>query len=110
MNNPQGSPILDEDTKRTAVLTQGIDKRLPDLVSGKSARPALTRLALLMRANPDVAACVFRDPANASSAHPQYTLALSEQDQATVCDIQARSLNIGDFLLQLAEVIDGPNR
>lgn len=65
---------------------------------------------MLMRANPDVAACVLRDPANAASAHPQYPLTLSEQDQATVCAIQARSLTVGEFLRQLAEVIDGPNR
>ncbi len=85
-----------------------LDDPRPRLVSGRSARPALTQLVLLMQANPDVAASILNDPLKAASAHPQYALTLNEYDQEVVCAIQSRVQSLRDFLCQLAEVIDGP--
>ena len=83
--------------------------RIPHLVSGVSSRPALTQLAMLMCANEDTAARVLCDPTSAGNAHPQYTLDLDAQDCATLCDIRTRSHTVEEFLMELADVVDGPS-
>lgn len=77
------------------------------LIPGQSARPALTRLALLAAANPSVAESLLRDPVVAAALHPHYALALDARDQATLADIRARSSTVGEFLAGLADVVDG---
>lgn len=81
--------------------------RRQELVSGQSARPALTRLALLAAANPTVAECLMRDPLDAAAAHPHYALLLDARDRATLADIRARTSTVGEFLANLADVVDG---
>ena len=77
------------------------------LIPGRSARPALTRLALLAAANPLVAESLLRDPLVAAASHPHYVLSLDARDQATLADIRARSSTVGEFLAGLADVVDG---
>jgi hypothetical protein len=77
------------------------------LIPGQSARPALTRLALLAAANPTVAESLLRDPLDAAAAHPHFALALDARDRATLADIRARARTIGEFLADLADVVDG---
>ena len=77
------------------------------LLPGQSARPALTRLALLAAANPAVAEGLLRDPLDAAAAHPHYTLLLDMRDRATLADIRARASTVGEFLADLADVVDG---
>ena len=77
------------------------------LQPGLSARPSLTRLALLAAANPSVAESLLRDPLNAAMAHPHYALMLDAHDQATLADIRSRAHTVGEFLLDLADVVDG---
>lgn len=77
------------------------------LLPGQSTRPALTRLALLAAANPDVAAHLLHDPLNAAAAHPHYTLLLDARDRATLADIRTRAQTVGEFLAGLADVVDG---
>jgi hypothetical protein len=77
------------------------------LVSGQSARPALTRLALLAAANPTVAEHLLRDPLDAAAAHPHYALLLDARDRATLADIRTRARTVGEFISDLADVVDG---
>jgi hypothetical protein len=77
------------------------------LIPGQSARPALTRLALLAAANPSVAESLLRDPLDAAASHPHFVLALDARDRATLADIRARARTIGEFLDGLADVVEG---
>lgn len=77
------------------------------LIPGRSARPALTRLALLAAANPSVAESLLSDPLDAARTHPHYVLALDARDRATLADIRARARTVGEFLSDLADVVDG---
>ena len=77
------------------------------LIPGQSARPALTRLALLAAANPSVAERLLRDPLDAAATHPHYVLALDARDRATLADIRTRARTVGEFLADLADVVDG---
>jgi hypothetical protein len=77
------------------------------LIPGQSARPALTRLALLAAANPSVAESLLRDPLDAAASHPHFVLALDARDCATLADIRSRARTIGEFLDGLADVVDG---
>src|SRR5215211_1986596 len=77
------------------------------LIPGQSARPALTRLALLAAANPSVAEHLLRDPLDAAATHPHYVLALDARDRATLADIRTRARSVGEFLADLADVVDG---
>jgi hypothetical protein len=77
------------------------------LIPGQSARPALTRLALLAAANPTVAESLLRDPLDAAAAHPHFALALDARDRATLADIRSRARTVGEFLADLADVVDG---
>ena len=84
---------------------------LPDqrmrLLPGQSARPALTRLALLVAANPTVAESLLSESLDAAVAHPHYTLLLDARDRATLADIRAHARTVGEFLADLADVVDG---
>lgn len=82
------------------------DVRSP-LLPGQSARPALTRLALLAAANPAVAESLLSDPLAAASAHPHYSMLLDARDCATLADIRARARTVGEFLSDLADIVDG---
>jgi len=77
------------------------------LIPGQSARPALTRLALLAAANPTVAEGLLRDPLDAAAAHPHFVLSLDARDRATLADIRERARTVGEFLADLADVVDG---
>ena len=77
------------------------------MLSGQSARPALTRLALLAAANPTVAEHLLRDPLDAAAAHPHYALLLDARDRATLADIRTRARTVGEFISDLADVVDG---
>jgi hypothetical protein len=77
------------------------------LQPGQSARPALTRLALLAAANPTVAERLLLDPLDAVAIHPHYSLPLDARDRATLADIRARAHTVGEFLSGLADVVDG---
>jgi hypothetical protein len=77
------------------------------LIPGQSARPALTRLALLAAANPAVAEGLLSDPLDAAAAHPHFVLALDARDRATLADIRTRARTVGEFLADLADVVDG---
>ncbi|HJZ46313.1 MAG TPA: DUF5317 family protein [Roseiflexaceae bacterium] len=77
------------------------------LIPGQSARPALTRLALLAAANPTVAESLLRDPLDAAAAHPHFVLSLDARDRATLADIRTRARTVGEFLADLADVVDG---
>jgi Family of unknown function (DUF5317) len=77
------------------------------LIPGQSARPALTRLALLAAANPTIAERLLRDPLDAAASHPHFALALDARDRATLADIRARARTVGEFLADLADVVDG---
>lgn len=81
--------------------------RLPFLPGG-SARPALTKLALLAAANPAVADSLLRDPIDKlGSSHPHYALALDAHDHATLAAIRTRAQTVSEFLCELAEIVDG---
>ncbi|MBK9941948.1 MAG: DUF5317 family protein [Kouleothrix sp.] len=77
------------------------------LIQGQSTRPALTRLALLAAANRSVAESLLRDPLDAAALHPHYVLALDARDRATLADIRARTSTVGEFLADLADIVDG---
>ena len=89
---------------RTAPATADQRARL---IPGQSARPALTRLARLAAANPSVAERLLRDPLAAAASHPHYVLALDARDRATLADIRLRARTVGEFLSNLADVVDG---
>lgn len=97
------SPMLMQRTKSMPVQP---DSRVR-LLSGPSSRPALTRLALLAAANPSFAESLLRDPAGASHAHPHYALSLDARDHATLAAIRTRARTVGEFLGELADVVDG---
>jgi hypothetical protein len=77
------------------------------LLPGQSARPALTRLALLAAANPTVAESLLHDPLDAAATHPHFALLLDARDSATLADIRSRARTVGEFLSNLADVVDG---
>lgn len=77
------------------------------LIPGQSARPALTRLALLAAANPAFAERLLQDPLAAAAAHPHYHVQLDAHDRATLHAIRARARTVGEFLGELADVVDG---
>ena len=77
------------------------------LLPGQSARPALTRLALLAAANPAVAENLLHDPLDPAAAHPHFALSLDARDCATLADIRSRARTLGEFLSNLADVVDG---
>jgi hypothetical protein len=77
------------------------------LLPGQSARPALTRLALLAAANPTVAESLLRDPLDAAISHPHYTMMLDARDRATLVAIRSRARTVGEFLADLADEVDG---
>ena len=83
-----------------------IDQYAP-LLPGQSARPHLTRLALLAAANPTIAENLLRDPLHAANSHPHYTMMLDARDRATLADIRSRAQTVGEFLADLADVVDG---
>ena len=82
-----------------------LDQRMR-LLPGQSARPVLTRLALLAAANPTVAESLLHDPLDAA-AHPHFALLLDARDRATLADIRSRARTVGEFLSDLADVVDG---
>jgi hypothetical protein len=77
------------------------------LLPGQSARPALTRLALLAAANPTVAESLLHDPLDSAAEHPHFALLLDARDRATLADIRSRARTTGEFLSDLADVVDG---
>ncbi|MGB9751091.1 DUF5317 family protein [Roseiflexus castenholzii] len=77
------------------------------LVPGHSARPALTRLALLAAADPALAERLLHDPFDAADAHPHYHVSLDARDRATLAAIRARARTVGEFLGELAAEVDG---
>ena len=82
--------------------------RLPFL-PGASTRPTLTKLALLVAANPAVADSLLRDPIDMlGSSHPHYALTLDAHDHATLTDIRLRAHTVSEFLCELADIVDGP--
>lgn len=82
-------------------------EKRPRLVQGQSARPALTRLALLAAADPALAERLLRDPFDAADAHPHYRVTLDAHDRATLAAIRARARTVGEFLGELAAEVDG---
>lgn len=82
-------------------------EKRPRLVPGHSARPALTRLALLAAADPALAERLLRDPFDAADAHPHYHVTLDAHDRATLAAIRARARTVGEFLGELAAEVDG---
>jgi hypothetical protein len=83
-----------------------LDQRMR-LLPGQSARPALTRLALLAAANPTVAESLLHDRLDPAAAHPHFALLLDARDCATLADIRSRVRTVGEFLSDLADVVDG---
>jgi hypothetical protein len=82
-------------------------EKRPRLVQGHSARPALTRLALLAAADPALAERLLHDPLDAADAHPHYHVTLDAHDRATLAAICARARTVGEFLGELAAEVDG---
>ncbi|MGQ9547889.1 MAG: hypothetical protein ACUVSW_00750 [Roseiflexus sp.] len=82
------------------------EKRIP-FISGQSARPALTRLALLAAADPVIAERLLHDPFDVADAHPHYHVTLDAHDRATLAAIRARVQTVGEFLGELAAEVDG---
>jgi hypothetical protein len=68
-------------------------------------RPALTALALLAVANPEVAAQLLRDPLGAAQAHPHYPIQLDEDDRRLLISIRSRT-SLTEFLAELADAIE----
>jgi hypothetical protein len=54
-----------------------------------------------------VAESLLRDPLDAAALHPHYVLALDARDRATLADIRARTSTVGEFLADLADIVDG---
>jgi hypothetical protein len=77
------------------------------LIPGQSTRPALTRLALLAAANPLVAESLMHDSVDAAAMHPHYAFTLDARDRATLDAIRARANTVGEFLSDLADIVDG---
>lgn len=69
--------------------------------------PALTELALLAAANPEIAQRVLHDPIAAASAHRHYRVALNETERTALCEIVAQGpQTIDDFFRLLANWVD----
>lgn len=96
----------DQPMRTLAATPVPIDHRMR-ILSGQSARPALTRLALLAAANPTVAERLLHDPITAATAHPHYVVTLDARDRATLNDIRSRAHTVNEFLDNLADVVDG---
>ncbi|GAB4110776.1 MAG: hypothetical protein Fur005_00750 [Roseiflexaceae bacterium] len=80
----------------------------PQLLPGHSSRPTLTRLVLLVAANPAVADSLLRDPIDRlASSHPHYMLNFDAHDRATLADIRQHAQTVPEFLNALADVVDG---
>lgn len=88
-------------------VTPTVPEKRARLVQGQSARPALTRLALLAAADPALAERLLRDPLDAAAAHPHFRVPLDANDRATLVAIRARTHTIGEFLGELAAEVDG---
>jgi hypothetical protein len=99
----------EESMPTLAVTPTPIDNHDVRILPGQSARPALTRLALLAAANPTVAERLLHDPITAATAHPHYVVTLDARDRATLDDIRARAHTVDEFLDNLADVVDGRN-
>lgn len=78
------------------------------LPGGRSNRPALTRLAWLVVADPNVARRLLDGESPESAvAHPHYVVHLDDDDRETLADIRMRSHTVEEFLSGLAAVADG---
>lgn len=71
----------------------------------RGERPALTALALLAVANPEVAAALLCDPLGAAQMHPHYRIQLDEEDRRLLVSIRSRT-SLGEFLAELADAIE----
>lgn len=77
------------------------------MLHGRSSRPALTRLAWLVVADPSVAERLLEgESPDAATAHPHYPVKLDARDRATLADICARVRTVSEFLSNLAAVAD----
>ncbi len=102
------TPVSEKEHPMLAFRTPAVSsEKRPRLVPGHSARPALTRLALLAAADPALAERLLHDPIDAADAHPHYRVALDAQDRATLAAIRARARTVGEFLGELAAEVDG---
>ncbi len=77
------------------------------LIPGQSARPVLTRLALLAAANPAVAESLLRNTLDTGAVHPHYAFVLDARDQAILEAVRSQSSTVGEFLSGLADAVDG---
>lgn len=85
-------------------LAPRLSERCPP-IRPAAERPALTALALLAVANPEVAAALLRDPLGAAQAHPHYRIQLDEEDRRLLISIRSRA-SLNEFLAELADAID----
>jgi hypothetical protein len=67
---------------------------------------ALTSLALLAAANPQVAEQLLDDPIGAARSHPHYAIDLNDEDRRLLNSIKAQAESLDDFLYQLADAIE----
>jgi hypothetical protein len=67
---------------------------------------ALTSLALLAAANPQVAEQLLNDPIGAARSHPHYVIDLNDEDCRLLTSIKAQAASLDDFLYHLADVIE----
>jgi uncharacterized protein (DUF302 family) len=75
---------------------------------GRSNRPALTRLAWLVAADPSVARRLLDgETPEAAMAHPHYVVLLDDDDRETLADLRTRSHTVEEFLSGLAAAADG---
>lgn len=85
-----------------------LPERYPPPAPAGAERPALTALALLAAANPEVAAQLLRDPLGAAQVHPHYPIQLDDEDRRVLTSIQGRAGSVVEFLVQLADAIEEP--
>jgi uncharacterized protein (DUF302 family) len=83
--------------------------RFPPPAPRSPDRPALTALALLAAANPQVAEQLLHNPLEAARAHPHYIVHLDDADRVVLARIRASARSVREFLLQLADAIDDAN-
>ena len=85
-------------------LAPSLAERRPP--SAVAKRPALTALAMLAAANPEVADQLMRDPLGAAQAHPHYPIQLNEDERRLLIDIHARAGSLTEFLVQIADAVE----